>query len=49
MVAMQKKGTIDKQAAAKLPPVSGTPKFPTQAQVTKATNTVTQKWSSTVK
>jgi putative spermidine/putrescine transport system substrate-binding protein len=49
MTAMEKKGTINKQYAAKLPPVSGTPKFPTQAQATKATATVTQKWSSTVK
>lgn len=49
MVAMQKNGTINKQYAAKLPPVSGTPKFPTQAQGSKATNLVTQTWSSTVK
>jgi putative spermidine/putrescine transport system substrate-binding protein len=49
MATMQQKGTINKQYAAKLPAVSGTPKFPTQAQVAKATATVTQKWSSTVK
>ena len=36
MTAMEKAGTLDKAAAAKLPTVAGTPTFPTEAQQAKA-------------
>jgi putative spermidine/putrescine transport system substrate-binding protein len=49
LVAMQKAGTADKAALAKVPPVNDTAPFaPTQAQVTKATSVVTQNWSAAV-
>jgi putative spermidine/putrescine transport system substrate-binding protein len=49
LVAMQKNGSADQKAMAKLPPVQDNTHFvPTQTQVTKATTTVTQKWSAAV-
>jgi putative spermidine/putrescine transport system substrate-binding protein len=46
--AMDKAGTIDKTAAAALPPVSGTPQFPTQDQQTAAGTYVAAHWSAAV-
>lgn len=47
--AMQQNGSADKQALKAVPPVNDTKPFlPTQAQITKAQNTVTQKWSAAV-
>jgi putative spermidine/putrescine transport system substrate-binding protein len=43
--AMQKAGTADQQALAALPPVSGTAKFPSQQQQTKAQQVVAQRWN----
>ena len=49
LAAMQKAGTADKAALAKVPPVTDPNPFnPTQAQVTKAKAVVTQKWSGAV-
>ncbi|MCX3062959.1 ABC transporter substrate-binding protein [Streptomyces beihaiensis] len=48
MAAMDKDGTIDKAAAAKLPKVTGTPTFPTEAQQDKAKKAVTQGWGKAV-
>jgi putative spermidine/putrescine transport system substrate-binding protein len=49
LVAMQKNNSADKAAVAKVPPVNDTNPFvPTQAQVTKATTTVTKNWSAAV-
>jgi putative spermidine/putrescine transport system substrate-binding protein len=48
MPSMQTDGSLDKTAAAALPPVSGTPKFPTQDQQTKAQKTVVDGWASAV-
>jgi putative spermidine/putrescine transport system substrate-binding protein len=42
---MQKAGTADATALAALPAVSGTAKFPTQAQQTKAQQVVAQRWT----
>ena len=42
--AMQKSGTIDAAAAAKLPPVNGTPKFMSDAQSTNAKNYLVANW-----
>jgi putative spermidine/putrescine transport system substrate-binding protein len=47
--AMQTAKTVDAALAAKLPVVSGDPKFPTDAQTTTAKSTLTQDWASTVK
>jgi putative spermidine/putrescine transport system substrate-binding protein len=46
--AMDKTGTIDKAAAAALPPVTGTPQFPTQDQQTAAGAYVAAHWSQAV-
>jgi len=46
--AMQSKNTVDTTLAAKLPTVSGTPSFPTDAQTTAQKATLTQIWASTV-
>jgi putative spermidine/putrescine transport system substrate-binding protein len=46
--AMQKSGTIDATAAAALPPVTGTPLFPTQDQQTTAGAYVAAHWSAAV-
>lgn len=48
MTAMQTAGTLDKTAAAKLPAVSGTPKFPTEAQQAKAKTVLAQGWGKAV-
>lgn len=48
MDAMAKAGTLDKDAAAKLPPVSGTPSFPTEAQQAAAKQTLAQGWGQAV-
>jgi putative spermidine/putrescine transport system substrate-binding protein len=45
MTAMEKAGTLDKTAAAKLPEVSGTPSFPTEAQQNKAKTVLGQGWA----
>lgn len=46
--AMTQKGTVDKAAAAKLPAVSGSPRFPTTAQVDAAQKTVLAGWAKAV-
>ncbi|MEU0193586.1 extracellular solute-binding protein [Streptomyces afghaniensis] len=48
MTAMEKAGTLDKTAAAKLPEVSGTPSFPTEAQQSKAKTVLAQGWGKAV-
>ncbi|MER5941477.1 extracellular solute-binding protein [Streptomyces sp. NPDC001928] len=48
MVAMEKAGTLDKTAAAKLPKVSGTPSFPTEDQQNKAKTVLGQGWAKAV-
>jgi len=49
MDAMTKAGTIDQALAAKLPKVTGTAQAVTATQYTDASNTIAQKWASTVK
>ncbi|MER7689335.1 extracellular solute-binding protein [Streptomyces sp. NPDC097610] len=48
MTALQTAGTLDKTAAAKLPAVSGTPSFPTEAQQAKAKTVLAQGWGKAV-
>ncbi|WP_418957730.1 ABC transporter substrate-binding protein [Streptomyces tritici] len=48
MPAMEKAGTLDKDAAAKLPAVPGTPAFPSEAQAAKAKTTLAQGWGKAV-
>jgi putative spermidine/putrescine transport system substrate-binding protein len=49
LVAMQQNGSADKAALAKVPPVKDSKPFvATEAQVTKATTTVTKNWSAAV-
>ncbi|MCC9708843.1 extracellular solute-binding protein [Streptomyces sp. MNU76] len=48
MPAMEKAGTLDETAAAKLPKVSGTPEFPTEEQQTKAKDALSQGWAKAV-
>jgi putative spermidine/putrescine transport system substrate-binding protein len=48
MTAMEKAGTLDTTAAAKLPKVSGTPSFPTEAQQAKAKGVIAQGWGKAV-
>jgi putative spermidine/putrescine transport system substrate-binding protein len=48
MTAMEKAGTLDKTAAAKLPKVSGTPSFPTETQQSKAKTVIAQGWAKAV-
>ncbi|SNX57005.1 putative spermidine/putrescine transport system substrate-binding protein [Streptomyces sp. TLI_55] len=48
MTALEKAGTLDKSAAAKLPKVSGTPSFPTEAQQDKAKTVLGQGWAKAV-
>ncbi|WP_371568894.1 ABC transporter substrate-binding protein [Streptomyces canus] len=48
MTAMEKAGTLDKTAAAKLPQVTGTPSFPTEAQQDKAKTVLGQGWAKAV-
>jgi len=46
--AMEKSGTVDKAAAAKLPPVNGTPKFMSADQATNAKNYVVAHWDAAI-
>jgi putative spermidine/putrescine transport system substrate-binding protein len=46
--AMQKDGSIDAAAAAKLPPVNGTPKFLSDAQATAAKNYLVAHWLTAI-
>src|SRR5690348_16594413 len=46
--AMQASGKIDQAAAAKLPPVSGTPQFMSAAQATTAKNYVVAHWDAAI-
>jgi putative spermidine/putrescine transport system substrate-binding protein len=46
--AMTSNGSIDKTAASKLPPVSGTPVFLTQGQATSASNYLAANWAKAV-
>ena len=46
--AMEKSGKIDAAAAAALPKITGTPKFPTDAQQTAAGAYVAANWSKAV-
>lgn len=48
MPAMDQDGSLDKAAAAKLPPVSGAPTFPSQAQLNKAKQVLGQGWGQAV-
>ncbi|MGG2460659.1 ABC transporter substrate-binding protein [Streptomyces sp. RGM 3693] len=48
MTAMEKAGTLDKAAAAKLPKVSGTPSFPTESQQSSAKFAISQSWGQAV-
>ncbi|MEV6026706.1 extracellular solute-binding protein [Streptomyces sp. NPDC052036] len=48
MPAMEAAGTLDKAAAAKLPQVSGTPSFPSEAQQSKAKTVIAQGWGKAV-
>ncbi|MFC4961426.1 ABC transporter substrate-binding protein [Streptomyces mauvecolor] len=48
MPAMDKDGTLDKAAAAKLPQVSGTPTFPTEAQNTRAKTVLAGGWAKAI-
>ncbi|MFE0676819.1 ABC transporter substrate-binding protein [Streptomyces sp. NPDC058867] len=48
MPAMEQAGTLDKTAAAKLPDVSGTPSFPTEAQQNEAKTVLGQGWAKAV-
>ncbi|MFJ6835311.1 ABC transporter substrate-binding protein [Streptomyces sp. NPDC091209] len=48
MPAMEKAGTLDKAAAAKLPAVTGTPSFPTEDQQSKAKTVLGQGWGKAV-
>lgn len=48
MTSMESAGTLDKTAAAKLPKVSGTPAFPTEAQQSKAKTVIASGWAKAV-
>ena len=48
MDAMKTAGTLDTAAAAKLPAVTGTPTFPTQAQITTAKATLASGWAKAI-
>ncbi|MEU7056647.1 extracellular solute-binding protein [Streptomyces sp. NPDC046197] len=48
MAALDKAGTLDAAAAAKLPKVDGTPSFPTEAQQSKAKTGLAQGWGKAV-
>jgi putative spermidine/putrescine transport system substrate-binding protein len=48
LAAMQKAGTATASLVAKLPAITGTPSFPTDAQTTTAKNAVTKGWASAV-
>ncbi|MEU8824679.1 extracellular solute-binding protein [Streptomyces sp. NPDC048636] len=46
--AMEKDGTLDEAAAAKLPTVEGKPQFPTDAQLERARELVVREWARAV-
>ncbi|MFJ9562959.1 ABC transporter substrate-binding protein [Streptomyces fuscichromogenes] len=48
MSSLESAGTLDKAAAAKLPAVTGTPSFPTEAQQDKAKTVLATGWSKAV-
>ncbi|MEV6513377.1 ABC transporter substrate-binding protein [Streptomyces sp. NPDC051642] len=48
MTSMESAGTLDKTAAAKLPKVTGTPAFPTEAQQAKAKTVIASGWAKAV-
>lgn len=48
METMREDGTLDENAAAKLPTVEGEPQFPTDAQLEKARGTVDRGWAKAV-
>ncbi|MFR9798197.1 ABC transporter substrate-binding protein [Streptomyces sp. MS06] len=48
MPAMEKAGTLDKTAAAKLPEVSGTPEFPTEKQQSQAKKALAEGWGKAI-
>ncbi|MET9133456.1 ABC transporter substrate-binding protein [Streptomyces antibioticus] len=48
MNALDRAGTLDKTAAAKLPQVSGTPEFPSEEQQSKAKTVLAQGWAKAV-
>ncbi|MEU8686795.1 extracellular solute-binding protein, partial [Streptomyces sp. NPDC048611] len=48
MAAMEKNGTLDKTAAAKLPKVSGTPRIPSESQLGHAKDDIAQSWGKIV-
>lgn len=48
MASMAKDGTLDKEAAAKLPTVEGTPSFPSTAQLATALDVIRAGWKSAV-
>ncbi|MFJ5262731.1 ABC transporter substrate-binding protein [Streptomyces sp. NPDC088387] len=48
MTSMEKAGTLDKTAAAKLPEVSGTPTFPTEEQQSTAKTVLAEGWAKAV-
>jgi putative spermidine/putrescine transport system substrate-binding protein len=45
---MEQSGKIDQAAAAKLPPVNGTPQFMSDAQSTAAKNYVVAHWDAAI-
>jgi putative spermidine/putrescine transport system substrate-binding protein len=46
--AMEKSGTVDKTAAAALPPVKGTPRFMSDSQATAAKNYLVANWDAAI-
>jgi putative spermidine/putrescine transport system substrate-binding protein len=48
MAAMQKSGKVDSAAAAKLPPVNGTPVFLSADQATKAKDYLASHWAQAI-
>ena len=48
MPAMRLAGTLDEPAAAKLPPVTGTPNFPTDAEQANAKQVLAQGWGDAI-
>ncbi|MFI1164630.1 ABC transporter substrate-binding protein [Streptomyces sp. NPDC020801] len=48
MAALEKAGTLDTAAAARLPKADGTPSFPTEAQQSKAKTVIAQGWGKAV-
>lgn len=48
MAAMEQDGTLDKAAAAALPKVAGTPKFPSEAQTAKAKQVLAAGWAKAI-